>query len=52
MDPGWNWTDPDPGIYIMQNTMVRGGDGQLGEKIKLGVREKNKKGKEKGGKLH
>ena len=22
------------GIYIMQNTMVRGGDGQLGEKIK------------------
>ena len=31
----------------MQNTMVRGGDGQLGEKIKIGVRGKKlKKGKE------
>ena len=37
-----------PGIYIMQNTMVRGGgEWSTGEK-KLGVREKN----EKGGKLH
>ena len=30
------------GIYIMQNTMVRGGgNGQQGKKIKLGVRGKN-----------
>ena len=37
----------------MQNTMVRGGGGndQLGKK-KLGVREKNGKGKENGGQLH
>ena len=34
-----------PGIYIMQNTMVRGGDGQPGRR-KIGVREKIKKGKE------
>ena len=27
--------------------MVRGGDGQLGKKIKLGVREKNEKGERK-----
>ena len=41
------------GIYIMQNTMVRGGDGQLGKKIKLGVREKKEKGeRKKRGKLH
>ena len=31
----------------MQNTMVRGGGWPAGEKIKLGVREKIKKGKEK-----
>ena len=32
----------------MQNTMERGrGNGQLGKKIKLGVREKNEKGKRK-----
>ena len=29
------------GIYIMQNTMVREGGWSAGEKIKLGVREKN-----------
>ena len=28
----------------MQNTMVRGGDGQLGKKLKLGDRKKNEKG--------
>ena len=37
----------DPGIYIKQNTIVRGGDGQLGKKLKLGAREKKKNGKEK-----
>ena len=32
----------------MQNTMVRGGaNGQPGKKMKLGVREKNEKGKKK-----
>ena len=31
----------------MQNTMIRGGDGQLEKKKKSGVREKMKKGKEK-----
>ena len=32
----------------MQNTMVRGGgNGQLGKKIKLGIRGKNEKGKRK-----
>ena len=30
-------------IYIMQNTMVQGGDGQLRKKIKSGVREKMKR---------
>ena len=41
------------GIYIMQNTMVRGGgNGQLGKKIKLGVKKKMKRVKKKGGKLH
>ena len=36
------------GIYIMQNTMVRGGDGQPGKKMKLGVRKKERKrGKKK-----
>ena len=38
------------GIYIMQNTMVRGGDGQLGKKIKIkSQEEKIKGGREKGG---
>ena len=37
----------------MQNTMLRGGGWSAGEKLKLGVRGKNEKGKEKkGGKLH
>ena len=41
------------GIYIMQNTMVRGGGWPAGEKMKLGVRgEKWKKGKKNGRKLH
>ena len=42
------------GVYILQNTMVRGGgNGQPGKKMKLGVREKKwKRGKKKGGKLH
>ena len=37
-----------PDIYIMQNTMVRGGEEWSAGEKKLGVREKN----EKGGKLH
>ena len=40
------------GLYIMQNTMVRGGRWPAGNKIKLGVREKKEKGKEKRRKLH
>ena len=36
------------GIYIMQNTMVRGGEmASWGKKMKLGVREKNEKGERK-----
>ena len=35
------------GIYIMQNTMVRGGGWPAGEKMKLGVMEKNEKGERK-----
>ena len=31
----------------MQNTMVRGGEWPAGEKMKLGVREKNEKGERK-----
>ena len=31
----------------MQNTMVRGGGWPAGEKMKLGVREKNEKGERK-----
>ena len=48
--------DPvNSGIYIMQNTMVRGGGCPAGEKqLKLGVRgkKKEKRGKRNGGKLH
>ena len=52
----WHGVDPEdfpqdpthPGIYFMQNTMVRGGgNGQPGKKMKLGVREKNEKGERK-----
>ena len=32
--------DSISGIDIMQNTILRGGDGQLGKKMKLGVRKK------------
>ena len=37
------------GISIMQNTIVRGlgANGQPGKKMKLGIREKNEKEKEK-----
>ena len=45
-----------PGIFIMQNTMVRGRGSRIaswGKKLKLGVREiKWKRGKKKGGKLY
>ena len=39
------------GIYNMQNTMVRGEDGQLGKKIKNRSWGKKIRGKKKGGKL-
>ena len=49
--------DIQPGIYIMHNTMVWGGGmviGQLGEKMKSGVRKKNgeRKKEEKALKMH
>ena len=47
--------DRNPGVYIMQNTMVVGGrgDGRWGKKSKMKSWGKLlKKGKKKGGKLH
>ena len=45
------YTHGRTGIYILQNTMVGGGDGWLGKKNENEELGK-KKGKKKGGKLH